>query len=76
MSICCLKNVIADSSQEKHLLENEIWYTALNFFSLSVGTQLNWEQKQMLFKLVLQRSFKSLPGEKMNISVESGIISL
>lgn len=57
------KNVIADYSQKKQLLENEIWYAALNFFSLSASTQLNQEQKQMLFKLVLQRSLKSLPGE-------------
>lgn len=55
--------MVADFSQEKQLLENEIGYVALNFFSLSVSSQQNLEQKQMLFKLVLQRSFKSLPGE-------------
>jgi len=68
--------MIADSSQKKQLLENKIWYAALNFFNLSVSTLLNQEQKQMLFKLVLQRSFKSLPGEQMKITVGSGIIFL
>lgn len=67
--------MVADFSQEK-LLENEIGYVALNFFSLSVSFQQNLGQKQMLFKLALQRSFKSLPGEYMKITVRSSIIFL